>query len=334
MIMKKFFLPLLMIFLVLFIFPTCSREDGIRGDGNELSTETKDIQELRLAEQYGLAYAPLQLLRRTGWLEEELPGVDIQWLRLVNGAAIREAMVSRRLDVGFMGIPPFLIGFDGGMEWRIFSGLSQAPVGLVTWRDDLASLADFDSRDRIALPQPGSIQHILLAMAAEKQLDDPRRFDNQMVTLSHPDGMSALMSRQEVTAHFTSPPYIMMELSEPGMRLILEGKEAVGSDFTFIIGVVMDDFLTNNPETAAGLERALERAFRYLTEKPEEAAGLLSQDYEISPEQLLEYLTWPGVYYEGTVQGLERFITFMGDQGYLKNPGSPAEYFVHGKEIR
>lgn len=333
--MKKIIFPLLMLVLVLLILPTCSGGDHNKGDGKESSIETKDPRkQLRLAEQYGLAYAPLQLLRRTGWLEEELPGVDIQWLRLVNGAAIREAMVSRRLDVGFMGIPPFLLGVEGGMEWRIFSGLSQAPVGLVTWRDDIASLADFDSRDRIALPQPGSIQHILLAMAAEKQLNDPGRFDNQMVTLSHPDGMSALMSRQEVAAHFTSPPYIMMELMEPGMRLVLEGKEAVGSDFTFIIGVVMDDFPTNHPEMAAGLERALERAFRYLKEQPEEAAGLLARDYDISPEQLLGYLTWPGVSYGGRVQGLERFITFMRAQGYLENPGAPTEYFVGGKENR
>jgi len=320
--MKTVFAAIIIV-IILPVFSGCGGKNN--PDGNGSPPEQK---ELRLAEQYGLAYAPLQLLRRTGWLEEELPGVDIQWLRLVNGAAIREAMVSRRLDVGFMGIPPFLIGVDGGMEWRLFTGVSRAPVGLVTWRADLKGLSDFTPRDRIALPQPGSIQHILLAMAAEKQLGDPRRFDNQMVTLSHPDGMNALLSRKEVAAHFTAPPYIMMELAEPGMHLVMEGTEAVGSDYTFIIGCVMEDFPAANPGLAAGLERALGRAFQFLDEKPDEAAKLLFSDYNLDEEKLLEYLTWPGVSYGGAVEGLERFISFMGAQGYLKNPGNPEDYFV------
>ncbi len=54
--------------------------------------------------------------------------------------------------------------------------------------------ADFSPDDRIALPQPGSIQHILLSMAAEKQLGKHDVFDNQLVTMKHPDGMTALES--------------------------------------------------------------------------------------------------------------------------------------------
>ncbi len=327
--MKKYILAVINLLFILTAFTGCGvGEQDKEAAPREGATGPAVKRELRLAEQYGLAYAPLQLLRRTGWLEEELPGVDVQWLRLVNGAAIREAMLSRRLDVGFMGIPPFLIGVEGGMEWRIFTGLSRAPVGLVTWKEEIKSLKDFGPRDRIAVPQPGSIQHILLSMAAEKELGDPKRFDKQMVTLSHPDGMSALMNRQEVSAHFTAPPYIMMELSDPGMRLVLDGKEAVGSEFTFIIGCVMEDFASAQPDLAAGLERALSRTFHFLAEAPEEAAELLREDYNLSKEKLLEYLTWPGVSYGGEVEGLERFISFMGAQGYLKNPGKAEEYFI------
>lgn len=42
------------------------------------------------------------------------------------------------------------------------------PLGLQTNAENIKSLKDIKPTDRIALPAPGSIQHILLAMAAEK----------------------------------------------------------------------------------------------------------------------------------------------------------------------
>ncbi|MFP4564403.1 MAG: ABC transporter substrate-binding protein, partial [Spirochaetia bacterium] len=163
---------------------------------------------LTIADQYGIAYLPVQIVKQEKLLEKRLPDTRIRWEKMGNAAAIREAMIAEKLDVGFMGIPPFLIGYDRGMDWRIFTGLSESPLGLVTLREDIQSLDDIGPEDRIALPQPGSIQHILLSMAAERRFGDPGRFDSRLVTLSHPDGMQALLAGREITAHFTSPPFL------------------------------------------------------------------------------------------------------------------------------
>ena len=312
--MRKFsrpgrFLPLVLL-LTLF-FSGCSRSGEVK---------------LRIAEQYGLAYAPLQLLRTQGWLQEELPYVEVEWVKLSNTAAIREAMLGDRLDVGFMGIPPFLIGADRGMEWEIFTGLNRAPVGLVTWREEIRTLEDFGPGDRIALPQPGSIQHILLAMAAERQLGDAKAFDNRLITLNHPDGFNALMTRQDVTGHFTSPPFIMKELAREGMHLVVEGNEAMGGPYTFIVGSVLEKYAESSPEVMTGLQRALDRAFDLLREKPGDAAGLLVPEYGISKDELQEYLTWQGMSYGPEILGLREFILFMDAQDYLKSPGNPKDY--------
>ena len=55
------------------------------------------------------------------------------------------------------------------MDWKLIAGLSVCPVGLVAGKSipDFAALTE---QHRIALPQPGSIQHILLSMAAEREL--------------------------------------------------------------------------------------------------------------------------------------------------------------------
>jgi NitT/TauT family transport system substrate-binding protein len=273
---------------------------------------------LRIAEQYGLAYAPLQVMRLKDYLEEELPAYRIDWQRLGNTAAIREAMLAGRLDVGFMGIPPFLIGYDRGMEWKIFTGLSEAPLGLVTWKEEIRNLTDFGPEDRIALPQPGSIQHILLTMACERELGSAAALDDNLITMNHPDGMQALLSRRDISAHFTSPPYLMEELSAPGMRQVLSGTEAMGGEFTFIVGAALDRLLRKDPEAAAALRRALDRSEAFLRDEPEEAVALLAGEYGIDEQSLRAYLDWPGLSYGRSLKGLEEFISFMRASGYLE----------------
>jgi len=110
---------------------------------------------VKIADQYGLAYAPIQVMKESGYLEELLGDeYKVEWVKLANTTAIREAMLGDSLDVGFMGIPPFLIGVDNKMEWKIITGLSKSPLGLVTNDMTINSLEDFIGNGKIALPQP------------------------------------------------------------------------------------------------------------------------------------------------------------------------------------
>src|SRR6056297_2465030 len=313
-------ITILMIILVL--AGSCGGSEPASESDHQASKEhlpQKNEKTLVVAEQYGLAYAPLQIVRAQGLLEAELPEYRVEWRRLGNTAAIREAMLAGRLDAGFMGIPPFLIGYDRGMEWRIFTGLSEAPLGLVSWREDVRSLEDFGPEDRIALPQPGSIQHILLSMACERQLGEARALDNRLVTMNHPDGMNALLSGRGISAHFTSPPYLMEELAAKGTHLVVSGREAMGGDFTFIVGVATNSLLQESPEAIGALRRALAQAIYLLEHEREQVLGLLSNEYGLEQETLTDYLDWEGMEYSQQVAGVERFIEFMRAQGYLES---------------
>ncbi|MDF2523174.1 MAG: ABC-type nitrate/sulfonate/bicarbonate transport system, periplasmic component, partial [Clostridiales bacterium] len=86
------------------------------------SAGDRNKQSLSIAEQFGLAYAPLQIIKELDLLEKNLPETDIRWKQLGNTAAIREAMLADEADAGFMAIPPFLIGWDKGMTWKIACG--------------------------------------------------------------------------------------------------------------------------------------------------------------------------------------------------------------------
>jgi len=272
---------------------------------------------ISIAEQYGLAYAPVQIMKEKGYLKKNYPGLNTRWKKLSNTAAIRESMLAGNIDVGFMAIPPFLIGCDKGMKWKIISGLSISPLGLNTYKENINSIDDITEEDRIALPQPGSIQHILLAMACKREFADPTRFDNILVTMAHPDGMNALLSRKEITAHFTSPPYLFAELTTDNVRQILSGKEAMGGEFTFIIGAGTEQFRNNKPQVYQAFVKSLQQSIKFINHNPQEAAAILASKYDLTEERTLSYITWPGMQYTGKVKGLAKFASFMQESGYI-----------------
>lgn len=272
---------------------------------------------ISIAEQYGLAYAPVQVMKELKLLEKNLPGIKTEWRQLNNTAAIREAMLAGRVDVGFIAIPPFLIGWDKGMPWKIATGLSECPVGLVTWKKEIRSLRDFTKNERIAAPQPGSVQHILLAMACEREFGDAKKYDNQLITLAHPDGFNALLAKKEISAHFTAPPYLMKELEQPGMTQVLSGTAAFGGDFTFIVGVTTEKFHDQNMKVYQGYLKSLHQGMEFVRNNPQKTASLLSAAYRIPEAELLKYLQAPGTEYRPEIKGIKQFAVFMKRNGYI-----------------
>ena len=308
----------------------CSRRESPNAPSADAPLST-----VRIAEQFGLAYAPLAVVRSRGLLEARLPGTEVEWIQLGNASAIREAMLAGRLDIGFMGIPPFLIGADKGMRWRVFTGLSRAPLALITTDPAVRSLADLTPEHRIALPQPGSIQHILLSMASQREFGDPNRFDNQLLTLAHPDAMTALLSGAGVTAHFASPPYVYEELAADGTQSILSGREAFGGLFTFIVGVASPDFGddTRGRAVLQTLGASLAEAMALIQQRDSTVVAELAGQYGVPVGTLQIYLDNPELIYTSRIEGLGRFLEVMTEFGYLTNQGLRLENLVLSEEV-
>lgn len=314
--MDKRFLKLIAVILAMLIIPAttgCTKK--------EAATES-----ITIAEQYGLSYGPLEIMKEKKLLEKNMPGIKVNWIQLSNTAAIREAMVAGKADAGFMAIPPFLIGLDKGMEWKIATGLSSSRTGLVTNKSSIKSIKDFTSSDKIALPQPGSVQHILLSMECEKVFNDAKRLDNLIVAMSHPDGMNALIAKGDISAHFTSSPYLEKETTL-GMKEILSSHDAFGGDFTFITAVTTNKFHDNNPATYDAFVKSVKEAMDYINENPEKAADELASAYNLTPEEVLRYIRSEGNKYSDKIKGMDEFMSFMERNGYISRKYNAKEIY-------
>lgn len=273
-----------------------------------------------IAEQYGIAYAPLNIMKEMGILEKKLPGVTIRWEQFGGPTAIRESMLNGQIDFGFMGVAPVLIGIDNGMEWKYATGISSNEVAVVTDRPDIKTLADFSDQDRIAILSPGCTQHVLLCMLAERQLHDAHALDRQTVSMSHPDALQALISHTEITAHIATPPYIAREVQE-GMHIMATGEEIVGEPFTFISGVAMTEFYEEHRDWYDAFIEALDESIDYINEHMEECVSILAPVYGVSEEELMRQMTYNGTIYSNRLEGVEKISEAMERMGFTKkNP--------------
>lgn len=273
------------------------------------------VQKIRVARQFGLVYAPLMVAEKKDFFSKY--GLEVEWKTLGSGGAVREALASGEVDAAFMGIPPFMIGWDKGLDAKIASGFTVVPVSLVTYDPNIKSIKDIKSQHKIAVPSPGSVQHILLSMALKKELDDPNLLDDNLVSLPHPDGAAAMKSKQDVVAHFTTPPYLYEEMSWDGYDVILDAFDIVGNEFNFNVALVSREYHDNNPKGYASFVMGLNEVVNWVNQNKEETASLLASDFNIEEKKLLEYLNAEKINYTTAPYGLMTFTKFMKEAGYI-----------------
>ena len=300
----------LLIFIMIFSFSGC------KVNKTKTSNEVHDQVTVRIATQYGLQYAPAQIMEKKKIINKYIPNAKIVWQTFPSGGAINEALAADKVDFAFMGPPPFFISRDKGVKIKLVSSVQGGPNGIITYRPDIKSIIDLKDNDKIALPALGSTQHIFLQMESKKLLNDPHAMDDKVLSMSHPDAMNALTNKQ-VAAHFASAPYYFEELNNPEMHEILTSKEAFGGEFTHIFLVATEKFHDNNPMAYAAVYQALNQAITTINEQPKEVSKILAPIYNISENKILEYITWKDTNYSSTPYGLLKMAAFMKEAGYI-----------------
>ena len=289
--------------------------------------ETKVV---RLAEQYGLHYLPLQILIDQRLIEKHaakagIKDLQVTMVKLGSGAAVNDALLSDSADFVAAGTGPLLKMWDrtkGNLEVRAIAGLVCLPMKLVTNRAELKSLDDLSDKDRIAVPGVKvSIQSVVLQMYAKKKFDDAGRFDPWTVNMRHPDAVAALLSGQShITAHFSVPPFIQMATKEKSIRTIATSYEIVGGKHTQLSIFNTKKFKDDNPKAFHAVYDALEEAMQIVKDK-KAAAGLylkLSGSKE-DPALIEETLNDPDLDFTTTPYKVMEFANFLHATGGIKN---------------
>jgi len=244
-----------------------------------------DKRVVRIAKQYGISYLPLTIMQEKKLLEAEGKklglDLDTEWVRFTGGPPMNEALISGNLDFASGGVGPLVTIWartHNNLKVKGIAALNAMPLYLNSINPNVKTIKDFTDKDRIALPAVRvSIQAVVLQIAAEKAFGkgQEHKLDPLTVSLSHPDGLAQMMSgKSEITAHFTSAPFMYQELEDKRVHLVLNSYNVFGGPHTFNVVWATSKLYEGEPKVVQAFLAALSDAMKEIHDDPAAAAAL------------------------------------------------------------
>jgi NitT/TauT family transport system substrate-binding protein len=279
-------------------------------------------QNITIAYQFGIGYAPVLLIKQQRLLEKAYPGLRVEWKQLASGTPITDGIIKGDIQIGAMGTGPMLVGWARGTNWKVIAPLDEADLWLMVRNPSIRTFADLRGK-RIATPTATSIQAVALRKMAEVKLGNARALDSSLISMDHPDGMQALLTGQ-IDAHFTSPPYQWLELGR-GARALGKSYGYFGAH-SFLVTVATQRFYDEYTAFSNRFYRLVRQSIDLLNKKPRVAAAILAREdtTETTAAQFRRWITRKkSLTFTTRPRGLMRTASFMNKIGLLnKVPGS------------
>jgi NitT/TauT family transport system substrate-binding protein len=301
-----------------------------------------EVNELKIAEQYGISYLPLMIMEDQKLVEKHakaagIGDLKVSWSKFAGGNVMNDALLSDSLHIAAGGVAPLVTLWAKtrtNYGVKAVAAINSMPLFLNTRNPNVKSIKDFTEKDKIALPAAKvSIQAVTLQMAAEKAFGkgEQNKLDRLTVSMSHPDGQAALMSdNSEITAQFSAPPFQYQQLQNPKIHKVLDSYEVLGGPATFNLVWATSKFRDGNPKVYGAFVKALDEAIAIINRDKKGAAEAylrISKDKD-SLDNILKMLNDPQIKYTTTPENVTKYVDFMNRIGSIKaKPASWKDLF-------
>jgi NitT/TauT family transport system substrate-binding protein len=289
-------------------------------------------ESVRIAIGYGLAFLPLYICEDLKLVEKQAKALHLDvkasYQRRPGAGPMQEAIASGDIDMAPFGTAPLLAAWeqtkDTPAQILAVSGLTTMPLVLLSNRPNVATLADLQPGDRIAMPSLTAPQMYLLEMQSEKIFHQYDRLRDQVVALPAADAIDALVAGDgAVTAFFSSPPFTQLALRDAKVHPVLTSSEVMNGKVTFLMLGATRSTVEAHPQIVEAVGKAIDEAARIIRDDPRRAAQIYLTH---EPSQTLDgaaagaVLKEIGGEFGSTLYGVQAFADFMGRHGELKNP--------------
>jgi NitT/TauT family transport system substrate-binding protein len=281
----------------------------------------------------GVGFLPLVVMEELKLVEQEAQKLGIklgaEYIKFGGPSVVNDMLLSGNAHYAAAGPPAFITLWDkttSNMKVKGVAAMTSIPMYLNTNAPHLKSLKDLTPNDKIAVTAVKvSIPAIIMQMAAIKEFGkaDFAHYDPYTVSLTHPDGVVAMLSgKSELTAHFTSPPFHQRERRDPKIRTITTSNEIMGGPSTFTMLYAPQKFHDENPKAYAAVLRALQASIDFINKDKKAAAEVFLKSDEGKGwklDDLMEVLNDPDVRFTTSPESVMTYANFMGDVGSIKN---------------
>lgn len=261
------------------------------------------------------------ILEGSDWLERE--GLNVRWKLFPSGPDIVKAFERGEIAIGYIGLPPAIIGITRGVPIKCVAGghmegtvmiAQQEFKGLEELGDVRGVLKQFDGKT-IGAPPKGSIHDVI----AHDLID---RLNYRIEVRNYPwaDFVMQAMIDRELPAAFGTPPLAVAAMRFGSAKIVIPPNYLWPNNPSY--GIVVHKDFVQNEEVITTFLKQHERASALIREKPQEAAQIVSRlvqtvdpdfvtdIYKISPRYCA---TLPPEYVQSTM----RFVKTLRDLGYI-----------------
>ncbi len=278
-------------------------------------------------------YHTSHLLRQLRWVEEDL-GVPCRWMLYGSGPEMVDAFQGDEIDIGYLGLPPAMIGMARGVPLVCVGGGHVEGTVMVAG-PSFRSLAESNGnhaflgqfrRRRVGIPAAGSIHDVIF----RAQLMECAITGVEVVNCLWADLIPYLLRRGELDAAVGTPPLAVLCERECGTRTVIP-PEALWP-FNPSYGVVVRSGMLREEGLIEGFLQLHEKACNLIRESPEQAARLtvsalpgldepfVQRVYSVSPKYCASL---PDTYIGSALD----FLPVMTALGYLRGLEEPERVF-------
>jgi NitT/TauT family transport system substrate-binding protein len=267
------------------------------------------------------------ILMGTHWLEEKLD-INVAWSMFGGGPAIVEAFEKGKVDIGYIGLPPVMIGIDRGVPITCVGGghvEGTVMIGLPGSKSfeeqggDVAAVLEQFKGGVIGCPPSGSIHDVIIRdLIKTKGLTDSINVKN----FSWADFIPEALADGEIDAAIGTPPLSVSAAQSSGARVLIPPSKLWPWNPSYGI-IVSLDLLQKEPRLVEDFLQLHEDASNLIRDHPDRAAGLVSelvhvvdidfvkQTYAISPKYCASL---PREYIVSSMA----FVPVLRNLGYIK----------------
>ncbi|MFQ5974907.1 MAG: ABC transporter substrate-binding protein [Candidatus Hydrothermarchaeales archaeon] len=240
------------------------------------------------------------ILMGTRWIEKKMDLKPV-WKLFGGGPGIVEAFDKDEVDIGYVGLPPAMMGIDKGVpikcvagghvEGTVFIGRSGFKTLNESKGDVKVTLQQFKGR-KIGSPPKGSIHDVIIRDLIEKT-----RLEGEIIVKNYnwADFIPSAIERGELNATVGTPPLGVIILQTIDFKMIIPPSELWSNNPSYGI-IVKDELIENSPDLVHQFLGLHEDASNFIRMYPEKAAEIVSnvvravdkdfvlQVYKVSPK--------------------------------------------------
>ena len=281
---------------------------------------------------FGLAFLPVYICQDLKLVEKRAKelhlDVKASYQRLLGSGPMQDAIASGAIDMGPYGTAPLLAAWekakDTPAQILAVSGITTMPLTLVSNRPNIATIADFQPADRIAMPSFTAPQMYLLQMQSEKTFKAYDKLQDQVVAMPPSEAVTALVDGSGVvTAYFASPPFTQLALRDAKVHRVLSSVDVMNGKASFLIMGATRAYIEAHPQMPEAIEKAMDDAARIIRSDPRRAAQIYlthEPSMSLSAPLIEAVLREIKDEFGSAVYGVQVFADFMGRHGELKTP--------------